>query len=100
MAEAKVKEKKVTEREKFMYEVAQILMEAMDLDELNRSKEGLVFNCGEEQVVVKFIQKKNKVYREDIVENIARLYSFDAVEEVETEEDVFVDEMETAEVAM
>jgi hypothetical protein len=98
MAETKVKEKKVTEREKFMYEVAQILMEAMDLDELNRSKEGLVFNRGEEQVVVKFIQKKNKVYREDIVENIARLYSFDAVEEVETED--FVDETETVEVAM
>ena len=95
MAETKVKEKKVTEREKFMYEAAQILMEAMDLDTVNRSKEGLVFNRGEEQVVVKFIQKKNKVYHEDIVEEIARLYSFDAVE---TED--FVDETEDADLAV
>jgi len=95
MAETKVKEKKVTEREKFMYEAAQILMEAMDLDTVNRSKEGLVFNRGEEQVVVKFIQKKNKVYHEDIVEEISRLYSFDAVE---TED--FVDEAEDADLAV
>ena len=95
MAETKVKEKKVTEREKFMYEAAQILMEAMDLDTVNRSKEGLVFNRGEEQVVVKFIQKKNKVYHEDIVEEIARLYSFDTVE---TED--FVDETEDADLAV
>ncbi len=95
MAETKVKEKKVTEREKFMYEAAQILMEAMDLDTVGRSKEGLVFNRGEEQVVVKFIQKKNKVYHEDIVEEIARLYSFDTVE---TED--FVDETEDADLAV
>ena len=100
MAEAK--EKKVTERDKFMYEAAQLFMEQMDLDFIYRTKEGLLFERGEEQVVLKFIQKKNRVYREDVVEEIARFYDMtdaaeatdEVVDEVEFDETKAKDEAE------
>lgn len=99
MAETKEKkEKKVTEREKFMYEAAQMFMEQMDLDFIYRTKEGLLFERGEEQVVLKFIQKKNRVYREDVVEEIARFYDMtdaaEATDEVVDEVELDYDETE------
>ena len=100
---AEKKEKKVTEREKFMNEAAQMFMQAMNLDVLYRTKEGLLFDRGEEQVVLKFIQKKNKVFREDIVEEIARIYDFETLTNVVDESEVpfmAIDEDEAIEVAM
>ncbi len=87
MAE-KVKEKKVTLREVVRDELAKLVMEARGMEEIGRTKEGLVLREGEETVVIKVILKKDAVETKDIVETLklAELVKGDAeAEEVETE---------------
>ncbi len=98
------KEKKVTEREKVMREVAQMVMQGYDMDAIYRTKEGLMVEKDGEQIVMKFIQKKNRVTQEDIKETIEREYGdVDCDFSLESEEadadEVELDE-EEAEVAV
>jgi len=97
---AEKKEKKVTAREKFMKESAQMFMDALGMEAVYRTKEGLLFDVGEEQVVVKFIQKKSRVTQEDILETIMSEgsdFDLDVVaDEDEEVEDWVEDEAEEA----
>ncbi len=89
MAE-KAKEKKVTLREVVRDELAKLVMEARGMEEIGRTKEGLVVREGEETVVIKVILKKGVVEKKDIVEflKLAELVEGEAeAQEVETEED-------------
>jgi hypothetical protein len=101
---AEKKEKKVTAREKFMKESAQMFMDALGMDAVYRTKEGLLFDVGEEQVVVKFIQKKSRVTQEDILETIMSEgsdFDLDVVADEEEEvEDWVEDEVEVVEEAV
>ncbi len=69
MAE-KAKEKKVTLREVVRDELAKLVMEARGMEEIGRTKEGLVLREGEETVVIKVILKKDAVEKKDIVETL------------------------------
>jgi len=94
---AEKKEKKVTAREKFMKESAQMFMDSLGMEAVYRTKEGLLFDVGEEQVVVKFIQKKSRVTQEDILETIMSEGSdFDLDVDAEEDEDWVADEDEEA----
>ncbi len=101
MSEKTKAEKKVTMREKLMGEVASILMEQYGMEELPRTKEGLLFEVDGEQVVLKFIQKKKVVTNADIVEILVPSMSHEGEDfdeepvEIEMSEDV--DETELAE---
>ncbi len=67
MAE-KGKQKKVEARDVLRKELAKMLMEAKGLETIGRNKEGLVIRDGEQDLVVRVIQKKSKVEQADIVE--------------------------------
>ncbi len=69
MAE-KAKEKKVTLREIVREELAILIMEQRGMVEIERTKEGLVIEEGEEVVVVKVILKKDRVEKKDIIETL------------------------------
>jgi len=64
------KEKKVELRDVLRKEIAVLLMEAKGLTEIGRTKEGLVVTEGEQDLVIRVIQKKDKVEKKDIVEVI------------------------------
>ncbi len=71
MAEKKEKkEKKVEMRDLVRQELAELIMEARGLIEIERTKEGLVIREGEQDIVVKVIQKKARVEKADVVEVI------------------------------
>lgn len=53
-------------------ELAQLLMEHEDLPRIERTKEGLVISRGEVDLVVRVIQKKERVEANAIVETIER----------------------------
>lgn len=78
---AKGKEKKVEPRDVLRKELAQLIMEAKGLEEIGRTKEGLVFTEGEQDLVIRVIQKKGKVEGKDIVE----VFKFGEEDEPEVE---------------
>ena len=82
-----VKEKKVEARDVLRKEIAELLMEAKGLTEIGRTKEGLVITDGEQDLVVRVIQKKDRVEKKDIVEVLT-------LGEDETEADEGEDEAE------
>ncbi len=67
---AEKKEKKVEMRDLVRQELAELIMEARGLTEIERTKEGLVIREGEQDIVIKVIQKKNPVAEADVVEVI------------------------------
>lgn len=81
------KEKKVEARDVLRKEIAELLMEAKGLTEIGRTKEGLVITDGEQDLVVRVIQKKDRVEKKDIVEVLT-------LGEDETEADEGEDEAE------
>ncbi len=91
---AEKKEKKVEARDLVRQELAELIMEARGLTEIERTKEGLVIREGEQDIVVKIIQKKAKVEKADVVEVIKFGGAAEepteepAAEEVEEEEEV------------
>lgn len=84
------KEKKVELRDVVRAELAQLIMEARDLGEILRTKEGLVIqetnDKGEKvHLVVRVIQKKSLVGQGDVVETI--VYGADEGDEAYEEEE-------------
>ncbi len=69
MAE-KGKAKKVEPRDIWRNKVAQLIMEDMGLGEIGRTKEGILVRDGDQDIIIKVIQKKDKVEAKDIVETI------------------------------
>lgn len=64
------KEKKVELRDVLRKELAQLVMEAKGLDEIKRTKEGLVVTEDGQDLVIRVIQKKAKVEGKDVIEVI------------------------------
>ncbi len=64
------KEKKVEARDILRAELAQLVMEAKGLDEIKRTKEGLVVTEDGQDLVIRVIQKKAKVEGKDVIEVI------------------------------
>ncbi len=83
---AEKKEKKVEMRDLVRQELAELIMEARGLTEIERTKEGLVIREGEQDIVIKVIQKKNPVAETDVVEVIK--LGGAAEEEVEEQEEL------------
>ncbi len=63
-------DKKVTLRETVRADLAQMILREFGLSELPRTKEGLLLQEDEADVVIKVIQKKDRVENQDIVEVI------------------------------
>ena len=59
---------KVTEREMVRNTLAETIKTAFGLEKIGRTKEGLVLNVNEKDVVVRVILKKEKVEKADILE--------------------------------
>ncbi len=66
------KEKKVTLRDKLQNELAQLIMQERDHVFIDRTKEGLVVQFGDETLVVRVVHKKGIIERKDVVEQIAK----------------------------
>ncbi len=69
---AKTKEKKVEARDVLRNELAQLIMANRGLNEIGRTKEGLLVQEGENDLIVRVVQKKDKVEKNAIVETIQR----------------------------
>lgn len=84
------KEKKVEARDVLRKEIAELLMEAKGLTRMGRTKEGLVITDGEQDLVIRVIQKKDRVEKKDIVEVLtlgeAEVATVEAEAEVEADE--------------
>ncbi len=87
MAE-KGKVKKVEARDTVRNMLADLIMRGCGMDSISRTKEGLVVNVGEQDLIVRVIQKKSKIEKADIVEVITldSLDGEDVVEDGEAEE--------------
>ena len=64
----KAKEKKVTKREILRAELAILLKTAKGLEAISRTKEGLVITDGETDLIVRVIEKKDRIKKVDVVE--------------------------------
>lgn len=80
------KEKKVEARDVLRKEIAELILKARGLTEIGRTKEGLVVTDGEQDLVVRVIQKKDRVEKKDIVETFT-LGDEDEQEEEDTDEE-------------
>ncbi len=91
----KGKEKKVESRDIVRNMLAQLIMEAEGTERISRTKEGLLVTLGEQDLIVRVIQKKSKVESKDIVETITlESLTVEAVEETgETAEEVEAEEV-------
>ena len=88
-------EKKVEMRDVLRNKVAQLVMAEFGMAEIARSKEGLVINVEDKSLVIRVIQKKERVEKADIVEVIKAKGAEGAIEvECETAEDVETQETE------
>lgn len=76
--------KKLEVRDILRNKIAQLIMEDLGISEIGRSKEGLVISTSDgKDLVVRVIQKKERVEKADIVEIIKREF-----QEVVDEEEV------------
>lgn len=91
----KGKKKKVESRDIVRNMLAQLIMEAEGTERISRTKEGLLVTLGEQDLIVRVIQKKSKVESKDIVETITlESLTVEAVEETgETAEEVEAEEV-------
>lgn len=84
------KQKKVEVRDEIREEIAQLLMAQFGLETMNRTKEGLVLPVGDKDLVIRVVQKKERVTQGDVIETLEFEGEFE--DEPEDEEDEELDE--------
>lgn len=93
------KEKKVEARDVFRGELAQMIMRERCMTGIRRTKEGLVVTVDGQDLVIRVVQKKERIEAADVVETIAFEGDIDElmveVEDVEDDAEEGEDEEES-----